>query len=108
MISDHSRINSPFYKPMDRLQNHLNFCYQTPLSFEGFWKQFSTRYFVTIPNVKAIWSLVIAILPHLKLNQSITLAITIKLKNLCTTNYRIQFFHATLNPDKPQTIYSIL
>ncbi len=34
----------------DRLQNYLTFCFQNPLSFKGFWKEFRVSYFVTIPK----------------------------------------------------------
>ncbi len=35
----------------DRLQNYLIFCFQNTLSFNGFWKQFRSSCFVTIPKV---------------------------------------------------------
>ena len=38
------------FSAKDRLQNYLNFCFQNPLSFKGFWKQFRSSYFVTIPE----------------------------------------------------------
>ncbi len=34
----------------DRLQNYLIICFQNPQSFKGFWKQFCSSYFVTIPK----------------------------------------------------------
>jgi hypothetical protein len=35
----------------DRLQNYLIFCFQNTQSFKGFWKQFRSSYFVTIPKL---------------------------------------------------------
>ncbi len=34
----------------DRLQDYLIFCFQNTQSFKGFWKQFRSSYFVTIPK----------------------------------------------------------
>ncbi len=34
----------------DRLQKDLIFCFQNSLSFKGFWKEFRSSYFVTIPK----------------------------------------------------------
>ncbi len=36
----------------DRLQNYLIFCFQNTQSFKGFWKEFRSSYFVTIPKIK--------------------------------------------------------
>ncbi len=41
----------------DRLQNYLTFCFQKPLSFKGFWKEFRVSYFVTIS--RQIWLITI-------------------------------------------------
>ncbi len=46
---------SSFNNAKDRLQNYLIFCSQNTQSFKGFWKQFRSSYFVTIP--KSILSL---------------------------------------------------
>ncbi len=37
----------------DRLQNYLIFYFQNTQSFKGFWKQFRSSYFVTIPKLEA-------------------------------------------------------
>ena len=51
---DEIKVEQPFKNPgmfpKDRLQNYLIFCFQNTMSFKGFWKQFRSSYFVTIPK----------------------------------------------------------
>ncbi len=43
-------VFSIFEVTKDRLQKYLIFCFQNIQSFKGFWKQFRSSYFVTIPK----------------------------------------------------------